>query len=206
MRKSLGCILIFTSATITLALAGCERGSVFADRQPQVEVPEGAQVVVRLVQGIDSSKNTSGETFQAKLDQPIKKGEKILAPAGSEVTGKLTHVEEAGRVKGLARITLTLKTLTVGEKDHDLDTSPLTIEAAGSGRKDIGIVAGTAAVGAIIGAIAGGGKGAAIGAGAGAGAGTGAVLYTRGNEVKFDPETRFAFRLKSPLELPVFQK
>jgi len=206
MRASVGYILSLMALSASLALGGCQESSVLADRQPKVVVPEGTQIVIRLEQRISTSKNTSGETYQAVLAKPIEVDNKVLAPVGSEVIGELTQVEESGRIKGRARLTMTLKSLALGGEKYTLDTRPLTIEAAGSEKKDAQVIAGTAALGAIIGAIAGGGKGAAIGAGAGAGAGTGAVLYMKGSEVKFDPECRFAFRLASPLELPAYSR
>jgi hypothetical protein len=52
-----------------------------------------------------------------------------------------------------------------------------------------------------IGAIAGGKKGAGIGALTGGGAGTGVVLATKGNEIRYAPETRLSFTLANSVQM-----
>jgi hypothetical protein len=110
--------------------------------------------------------------------------------------------DEGGRVKDLATMTVTIKSLTLADgRVLDLSASNYTTEAKSTKGKDakkIGIATG---IGTAIGAIAGGGKGAAIGAGAGGAAGTGAVLATRGDPAVIPAETRLRFTLKSPIKI-----
>jgi hypothetical protein len=166
-------------------------------------VPAGTQIQVRLEQGISTERNSSGEEFRASLDKDLMVDGKTVAPAGSEVVGELSSVQEPGRVKGRAKLTMTLRQITIEGEEYDLDVNPLTLVAESTKKKDAGTIAGGAAVGAVIGAIAGGGKGAAIGAASGGGAGTGYVLATKGKDLKYGPDTRFAFTLSSSLDLPV---
>ncbi|MDP9169316.1 MAG: hypothetical protein M3N54_01750, partial [Acidobacteriota bacterium] len=63
---------------------------------------------------------------------------------------------------------------------------------------DVGVVAGTTALGAAIGAGADWGRGAAIGAGAGAAAGLIGVLLTRGHPTIVYPESELTFRVTAP--------
>jgi len=173
---------------------------VFTEKK--YNVPAGTEILVRLDQRLSSDKNTSGEEFKAHLDAAIESEGKVLAPAGSPVIGELIQVEESGRVRGRAEMTLHLRELRIGGENYDLSARPMTIRAQSSKERDAKVIAGSGALGAIIGAIAGGGKGAAIGAGVGAGAGTGVVLSTKGKSVEFAPETRLTFVLAEPLELP----
>jgi hypothetical protein len=175
--------------------------SRFTDER--VEVPKGTEIVVRLREGVSTEKNTAGQRFHAELDAPLTVEGRLLAPAGSAALGELTEVDDAGKVKGRARLALTLRQLVVGNEEFDLATDTLTVVAEKSVDDDLKVIGGSAAVGAVIGAITGGKKGAAIGAGAGAGAGTGYVLATRGDDVSFEPGTRFAFVLTRTIELPV---
>lgn len=175
-------------------------------REPEtITLPANTKLPIRLEHAISSEKNSAGETFTGWLDGPLAVDGKVVAPSQSKVVGLLTQVQDSGRVKGVASLTMELQTLVVDGKEYDLETLPLTRVARNTRKKDAAIIGGGAAAGAVIGAIAGGGKGAAIGAGVGGGSGTGYVLATKGQPVAFGPEARFTFYLDKPLELPVYQ-
>lgn len=178
--------------------------SRFAGPQ-ELTLPPESKISIRLEQAISTEHNSTGDTFTGWLDGPLTVDGRTVAPSHSKVTGKLTQVKDAGRVKGLASITLVLKTLEVGGEKYDVETLPLSRVARNTKKRDAKVIGGSAAAGAIIGAIAGGGKGAAIGAGVGGGSGTGYVLATKGEPVEFDPETRLTFYLSEPLQMPVYQ-
>lgn len=184
-----------------------EKGFIeqFTERftQPQETVPAGTELEVRLDHAISTDSNRSGDEFTARLANDLIVDGKLLAPAGSVVTGVLPRVDDSDRVKGRAVMSLALKSIMVDGEEYSLETHPLTIEAQGTKKKDAAVIAGSAAAGTVIGAITGGKKGAAIGAGVGGGAGTGYVLATKGEEVEFGPEARFAFTLSEDLTLPV---
>ncbi|MBI3896536.1 MAG: hypothetical protein HY313_11460 [Acidobacteria bacterium] len=175
-------------------------------REEMVAVPAGTRLPIRLEHAISTRRNSSGDSFTATLDKPLTIDGKLLAPAGSKVTGLLTDVTDAGRVQGRASLTMVVRKITVEGEDYDLTTQPLTFVARSTKKKDAAVIGGGAAVGAAIGAIAGGGKGAAIGAGVGGGSGTGYVLATKGEPVAYGPEARFTFTLSDPAELPVYKK
>lgn len=161
-------------------------------------------ITVRLEHALSTEEHSSGDAFQAHLDEDLVVDGRLLAPAGSQVSGLITAAQRSGKVKGKAEMTVTLTTLHVKGKEYDLDVHPLTFQAEGSTDKDTKVIAGSAVAGAVIGAIAGGKKGAAIGAGTGGGAGTAYVLTTRGKEVKLGAEQRVRFVLSDSLELPAY--
>ncbi len=165
----------------------------------------GTEVVIRLSQSLSSRSNQSGQSFEGILEDDLKEGGHVLAPAGATVTGKITQLVKSGKVKGKAQMSLTLTALEVGGESYRIDTNTLSFEAQGTGSRDakrIGIASG---IGAVVGAIAGGGKGAAIGAAVGAGAGTGVTLATPGDEVEFPTEQRMSFKLDKTVELPIIR-
>jgi hypothetical protein len=175
-------------------------------REPEmITLPANTKLPVRLEHAISSEKNASGDPFTGWLDGPLTVDGKVVAPSQSKVVGLLTQVQDSGRVKGVASLTMVLQKLVVDGKEYDLDSLPVTRVARNTRKKDATIIGGGAAAGAVIGAIAGGGKGAAIGAGVGGGSGTGYVLATKGQPVAYGPEARFTFYLDKPLELPVYQ-
>jgi len=175
-------------------------------REPEtITLPANAKIPIRLEHAISSEKNSSGDAFTGWLDGPLTVDGKVVAPSQSKVVGLLTQVQDSGRVKGVASLTMMLQKLVVDGKEYDLEALPVTRVARNTRKKDAVIIGGSAAAGAVIGAIAGGGKGAAIGAGVGGGSGTGYVLATKGQPVAYGPEARFTFYLDKPLELPVYQ-
>lgn len=168
-------------------------------------VPRNTELVVRLADRISTSTNRSGDRFTATLENDLYVGNDLVAPRGSLVHGTLTQVEEAGRVEGNARLTMTLADIVANRQNYRIVTNSLTVKAEDSVKEDALKIGGGAGLGAIIGAIAGGGKGAAVGAAVGAAAGTGVVLATKGNRVEFDPEQRFAFYLQEPVRMQVLR-
>jgi hypothetical protein len=166
-------------------------------------IPSGTEINVRLQTPLDSGVNKSGDPFQAILDQNIEVGGTVIARKGSIVEGKLSNVEQSGRVQGRASMSLQLVNLMIDSQAYPLQTEILTVEAESTKKKDATKVGIGAGLGAVIGAIAGGGKGAAIGAAAGAGAGGAAVVATRGKEVKFDAEHKLTFALRRDVNVRI---
>jgi hypothetical protein len=164
-------------------------------------VPSGAEIHIRLQDPLDTGKNQSGESFRAILDQDLRIDDVIVAPKGSSVEGKLSHVEQSGRVSGRAIMSMELTNLLVGADSYPLQTNIFTKEADSTKKKDATKVGVGAGLGAAIGAIAGGGKGAAIGAAVGAGAGGATVVATRGKEVHFDSEQKMIFTLSRDVSI-----
>jgi len=159
-------------------------------------IPQGTNILVRLQQPLDTEINKAGDSFRTTLDRDIVVDGVIVAPKGSTVEGKLSQVERAGRVQGRASMTMQLVNLIIENQPYALQTGILSFAGASSVKKDATKVGGGAGLGALIGALAGGGKGAAIGAAVGAGAGGAAVAVTRGDELQFAIEHKFAFTLQ----------
>jgi hypothetical protein len=159
-------------------------------------------IPVRLVDGLSSERNNPGDAFTATLDKELAADGFVIAERGARVEGRVTASDRAGKVRGVATLTLALTRL------HTSDGQAVAIETDGfekraepsQGEEAAKIGAG-AVVGAAIGAVAGGGKGAAIGAGVGGGAGAGDVLLTRGKPAALPSETRISFRLHAPVTI-----
>lgn len=166
-----------------------------------VEVPAGTQLVVRLIDAVNSEHDNLGQTYRATLDQPVIVNGQTAIPRGADVIAALIDAKKSGKIEGRTVLTLDLKTLTAGGRTYDIVTTGVP-EASGSrGARSAKVIGGATALGAIIGAAAGGGKGAAIGAGSGAAVGTAAEVATSGQKVKVPAETRLTFTLQNPLDL-----
>lgn len=171
--------------------------------QPQVvTLQPGTTLSVRLGETLSSDHNYTGDTFRATLQSPIVRNGYIIADRGSQVLGRVADSEKAGRVKGLANLTLELTAIntTDGQRIH-IQTNTTNIQGPSSRKRDVAEIAGGSALGAIIGAIAGGGKGAAIGAGAGGAAGAGGTMATRGKAAVVQAETPLTFHLNAPVTI-----
>jgi hypothetical protein len=126
-------------------------------------------------------------------------GEKVVIPAGSEVTGEVVDAEASGRFKGTGRLFMTLTEVEVDGDSYDVETSTTGRREGSKLKRNAIIIGGGTGLGALIGGLAGGGKGAAIGAGVGAGSGTGVAALTGQRDIRYPAETRLRFRLKEDL-------
>jgi hypothetical protein len=155
----------------------------------------GTNLVVRMIDGVDSETAHVGQTYAGSLDQPVTVNGVTAIPRGADVTVRLTDSKESGKLTGRAELTLEVASVRVDGKMVNVYTVSVQRECDSRGARTAKVAGGTAAVGAVIGAIAGGGKGAAIGAGAGAAAGAGAEVVTKGQRVRIPSETRLTFAL-----------
>src|SRR5260370_7264548 len=125
-------------------------------------VPADTVIAVVLDQTISSKTSKSGERSTATVESPVEVEGKIAIPKGARAEGGVTDAKAAGRFKGGSALSLTLTSVTVNGKDHEIQTSAATMSRKGKGKRTATMVAGGAAGGAAIGAIAGGRKVVAI--------------------------------------------
>lgn len=164
----------------------------------QITIPAGQALLVRMIDGVDSSKNQVGDVFHASLETDLYLGGVFIARKGTDVYGKLADARQAGKMTGRSELQLQLTRIVIEGHDYPLVSSDYTVKGRSQNTDTAKKVGGGAIIGAIIGGIIGGGKGAAIGAGAGAGTGAAAEVLTRGDKVKVPSETLLEFRLEQP--------
>jgi hypothetical protein len=172
----------------------------------EITIPAGQSLLVRMIDGVDSSKNQVGDVFHASLETDLYIQNSLVARKGTDVYGRLAEVKEAGHLSGSAELQLELMRIVIDGHDYPLVSSDYSLKGQGRGSDSAKKVGGGAVFGAIIGAIAGGGKGAAIGAGVGSAAGAGVQVFTRGKQVKVPSETLLEFRLEQPATVAATQR
>lgn len=172
-----------------------------AHGESAIVIPADTEIPVVLDQEVSSKRSSSGETFSATVEAPIEVDGRVAIPKGAHASGIVKDAKAAGRFKGGSVLKLALTSVTVGEKDYELQTSAPTYSRKGKGKRTAAMVGGGAGGGAAIGALAGGGKGAAIGALVGAAAGTGGAGLTGNRDITLAPETALTFRLLQPVEI-----
>jgi YMGG-like Gly-zipper len=198
------CALIAAGCSDTSTQASSPAGNTAAQAasQESVRVPAGTQLVVRMMDSVNSKVNHAGDTFSASLEEPLDVNGTVVAPRGTQVYGELEQVKSAGKFKGKSELRLALTGIEINGSTHSIETGSYSVRGKSRGKNTAKKVGIGAAVGGVIGAIAGGGKGAAIGAGVGAGAGTAAQVLTHGQQVNVPSETVLAFTIEQPITLP----
>jgi hypothetical protein len=178
----------------------------YAAPSGEISIPAGESLLVRMIDGVDSSKNHVGDVFHASLETDLIIGNTVVARKGADVYGRLAESKEAGHMSGSSELQLELTRMIIDGKDYPVVSSDYSLKGKGRGSDTAKKVGGGAVAGAIIGAIAGGGKGAAIGAGVGSAAGAGVQVFTRGQQVRVPSETLLEFRLQQPVTVVPTQR
>jgi hypothetical protein len=193
---------VTTAQIIDLKQAGVSERvlSALVDRGAAIQIPAGTAITVRMIDAIDSEKNSEGEKFKASLDEPLVINGETVAPKGADALVTLASEKSSGKLSGRAELLVQLSSVTVRGQALNVESTTVSEVSGSRGArtaKTAGVMAG---VGAAIGAIAGGGKGAAIGAGAGAAAGAGSQIFMKGQKVKIPSETVLKFTIENAVE------
>jgi hypothetical protein len=171
-----------------------------APPRPEVLVPAGTAINVRLTQGIDVDASQAGMTFKAIVDDPVMMGGQIVIPREATAVLQAVKVEQSGTMKGSDKISLKMNSIAFGGMSYPVVTAYVESKGKGEGRRTARKVGGGAGLGAIVGGIAGGGEGAAIGAAVGGI--TGAAVASGGEEhLKVPAETRLTFQLSAAVKI-----
>lgn len=173
-----------------------------AQQSRRITVPAGTRILVRTSDSLDSRNQKAGARFTGVLETNLKAEDKVVAPRGSTVYGRLAGAKSAGRFAGSSQLTLELTDIVINGTAYPIVTTAFQLRGRGEGRTTTRRVAGGTGLGALIGGIAGGGRGAGIGALVGAGAGT-AASARRGQQIEIPSESLLEFRLAQPVALPV---
>jgi hypothetical protein len=176
--------------------------SVLASVASAAEIPQGAHVLLRMENSVNTRTAKEGDFVYLRTAFPIASSGDIAVPAGSYVQGAVSMSKQSGRVKGRAQLAIRLETLTLasgkvykfsphlssvdsGETGQKVEGAENTVEQAPGKGQDAERIAILAGSGAAIGGIADRSwKGAGIGAGVGSAVGLATVLLTRGKEVE----------------------
>jgi hypothetical protein len=192
----------YNAATPSIAEPAIKTERRYAETQPppvSLEIPSGTVLVVRMIDSVDSDRDSTGKTFRASIDEPVVVNGQTVIPRGADVTAKLVDERQSGKFEGRAVLTLDLMQIMINGRMVDVTTSEVSQSSGSRGSRTAKTVGGGAVLGAVLGGIIGGGRGAAIGATSGAAVGGGAQVLTHGQRVKIPSETRLSFTLQNPI-------
>lgn len=193
-------------AIMTLPLmSGCREGQgvsggapVFA---PQLDVPTGTHLTVRLTSAVSSETARVGDAWSGIIVNAVRAGGREVLPAGSEVRGTVTGAQEARR-GSRALLDVAIEEVVVDGRTLPLIAATEPVIAGSPRARNLGAIAGGAAAGALIGkAVGGDGKDAAIGGLIGGAAATGIVAKSKGYQVVLKPGTVMVFTVNEDLAM-----
>ncbi len=167
-----------------------------------VTIPAGTEVQVTMIDPIDSQTSRVGSLFRSSLHVPIRSGDQVVIPGGTDVFIKLVHAKSAGSIKGSSELEVVLDHLVLEGGSIPLSSGVVREKGASRGRQTAKRSAIVGGAGAILGGIVGGGKGAAIGAGLGAGGTLAYQALTKGPEIRIPAQTRLDFTLADSFRVP----
>jgi hypothetical protein len=180
---------------------------------PPGELGAGTQIRVRLVDGLSTAENRSGDTFKCRVASDVLQGNDVLIPTGAEIDGTVVEAS-TGHLGGHGSMLLRPETVilpdgtrfhlyaqTTGAPDSNARVRGEGNITPGSRLKRDGIeYGGAVGAGAITGGILGGPPGALAGTLIGAGAVTVHLLVSH-PQATLEPGAVLLFSLTEPLNL-----
>ena len=113
--------------------AAASAAAPVADPGGSVTIPAGQSLLVRMIDGVDSSKNHVGDVFHASLETDLMVGNTVVARKGADVYGRLAEAKEAGHMSGSAELQLELTRLIIDGKDYPVVSSDYSLKGKGRG-------------------------------------------------------------------------
>ena len=170
-----------------------------------IVIPADTELIVELLDKIDTEKSSEGDAFKAKVVSPSE-------ISGAIVEGRISKIQKPGRIKRRAEVLLTFDRILIsedrwsnyaailtevmpikGDNIKRVDTEG-TVEGKSSVKDDTIKVGAATGTGLVIGAVTGGPVGAAVGAAVGAGFGVGAVVIERGKHIHLKKEQQLKIK------------
>lgn len=196
--KLLACALFSAASAFCQAPATAPE----AAKAPAFRIDPGTKIPLSLINTVSSKNAAEGDRVYLETAFPVVSDGRIIVPPGSYVSGTVTQVKRAGRVRGKAELFIRFDSLTLPNgvtrdfrsrmssmdgQTGKLDRKEGKISGDSNKGGDARTVGETAVAGTWIGTVAGSasghaGMGAGMGAAAGAAAGMVGVLLSRGPE------------------------
>lgn len=166
--------------------------------QGRLEIPAGSEVDVRLVTGLTSDTAQVEDRVEATTMIDLYRGNDLLVPVGSVLTGWVTSVDRASRTDRKGSLTVEFNRINISGRTYDTKAYVTQALESGGLKSEAGRIGAGSAVGAIIGGILGGVKGAIAGVLIGGG---GVIAATEGKDVHLPEGTVLRVRFDSTVPL-----
>ena len=166
-------------------------------------VPEGTILRVAFDEPISTATAKIGDTVRGRvLDDVLADDGTVVAASGSRVVGKIENVIDSGKLARRAELRFRLTDLETRAGTVPISTSAYERIGDPHTKRNVGYIAGGAAVGAIVGQVLGKDTDSTLkGAAAGAAVGTGVAAATGDLDFTIDAGRTVAFTLEEPLRV-----
>src|SRR5262245_8489241 len=164
----------------------------------RLEIPSGSEVDVRLLTALTSDTAQVEDRVEATTLIDLYRGNDLLVPAGSMLSGWVTSVDRASRTDRKGSLTVEFNRLRVNGRAYDVRAYVTQALESEGIKGEVGRIGAGSAVGAIIGGIIGGVKGAIAGILIGGG---GVIAATEGKDVHLPEGTVLRVRFDTPVPL-----
>ena len=164
----------------------------------RLEIPSGSEVDARLVTALTSDTAQVEDRVEATTMIDLYRGNDLLVPAGSVLTGWVTSVDRASRTDRKGSLTVEFNRLRIDNRSYDVRAYVTQALESEGIKGEAGRIGAGSAVGAIIGGILGGVKGAIAGILIGGG---GVIAATEGKDVHLPEGTVLRVRFDTPVPL-----
>jgi hypothetical protein len=166
--------------------------------QGRIEIPSGTEVDVRLTTALTSDTAQVEDRVEATTMIDLYRGNDLLVPAGSRLTGWVTSVNRASRTDRKGELTVEFNRISVNGRTYDAKAYVTQALESEGIKGEAGRIGAGSAVGAIIGGILGGVKGAVAGILIGGG---GVIAATEGSDVHLPEGTVLRVRFDNAVPL-----
>ncbi len=117
----------------------------------------GSAIEVLTLGRMDSQSSLVGDPVRAELDRDLLDSEgRLVLPAGTVLTGRITEVQAAKKVKKKSKLAFRLDTATLADGSTVAIAAGRRLEGPGWDKRDGKIIGGSAAGGAVLGQVLGG--------------------------------------------------
>jgi len=161
-------------------------------------IPSGSELDVRLVTALTSDTAKVEDAVEATTMVDLYKGNDLIVPSGSRITGYVSSVDRASRTDRKGSLTIQFTRLTVNGRTRDVRAHVIQALESEGLKGEIPRIGAGAGVGAIIGGILGGVKGAIAGILIGGG---GVIAATEGKDVHLPEGTVLRIQFEDAVPL-----
>src|SRR5271154_6075439 len=107
---------------------------------PAAEIPQGAHVLLRMENSLNTRTAQAGDYVYLRTAVPIANAGEIAVPVGSYVQGVVSEAKRSGRVTGRAQLAIRLETLTLGSgKVYKFAPHLSAVDSGETGQKVMGV-------------------------------------------------------------------
>src|ERR1700676_4476783 len=107
--------------------------SVYAAPGSTVTIPAGQDILVRMIDEVDSKHNQVGDVFHASLETDLTVNDVLVARRGSDIYGRLAYAREAGHLAGSAELQLELTRIVIDGREFPIVSGDYTLRGKGRG-------------------------------------------------------------------------